>query len=80
MKILAGHHTVLAVPKTAVQDIGSSKAVFVQLSDTTFEERPVHLGEDSPHLVEILDGIKPGEKVVVRGSLNLRSQSLKQFN
>jgi len=78
MKILCGNHKVLAVPKKAVQDAGSEKVVYVQTSKTSFEERPVHLGEESGDYVEILDGIRQGELVVTAGSFRLRSQSLKQ--
>ncbi|MBS1954152.1 MAG: efflux RND transporter periplasmic adaptor subunit [Cyanobacteria bacterium SZAS-4] len=78
MKIIAGNHTVLALPKSAIETIGSNKLVYVQKSDTIFEERRVHIGEESSELVEIVDGIKPGERVVVGGSFALHSLSLKQ--
>lgn len=78
MKIKAGDQKVLAIPKSAVQDAGSEKVVYVRLSETTFEERTVHLGQDSADYVQILDGIKPGEIIVVEGSFSLRSQALKQ--
>ncbi len=78
MKILAGHHQALSIPKSAVQDAGSDKVVYVPVSNTEYIERKVVLGEEADHYVEVLDGLKPGERIVAKGACGLRSQCLKQ--
>lgn len=77
MNILVGEHAALCVPKDAVQDAGSSKVVYVPLSNGKFEERQVEPGAENGDYIEILKGLHAGEKVVTKGSFELRSQSLK---
>jgi cobalt-zinc-cadmium efflux system membrane fusion protein len=78
MKIFGEKRPVLAVPATAVQDAGSEKVVYIPLSNGEFEERRITAGEEAGGYLEILKGLKNGEKVVVSGSFTLRSQALKQ--
>lgn len=78
MKICAGAHRSLAIEKTAIQDAGSDKVVYVPVGPTEFIERKVVLGDENDKYVEILSGLKPGERVVTAGASDLRSQSLKQ--
>lgn len=78
MKIFGERRPVLAVPAGAVQDAGSGKVVYIPLSNDEFEERRVTAGEEAGGYIEILKGLKSGDKVVASGSFTLRSQSLKQ--
>ena len=50
--------------------------VFVKSSEDIFEARPVQPGAKHNGNVEIVTGLKPGEKVVVAGSFALKSQFL----
>jgi len=78
MKIFGEKRPVLAIPASAVQDAGSAKVVYIPLSNGEFEERRITAGEEVGGFVEILKGLKSGDKVVVDGSFTLRSQALKQ--
>jgi cobalt-zinc-cadmium efflux system membrane fusion protein len=79
MKILVGQHKVLAVPMTAVQDARTEKVVYVPAGPDTFEERKIVLGAESGDFVEVLSGLRPGEKVVTKGSFDLRAQSVRLY-
>lgn len=78
MKIFGERRAVLAIPASAVQDAGSEKVVYIPLSNGEFEERRITAGEEAGGYVEILKGLRTGDKVVVSGSFTLRSQALKQ--
>jgi RND family efflux transporter MFP subunit len=78
MRILVGEHRVLTIPTTAVQDAGTSKVIYVPSEKNVFEERKVQLGTDYGDEVEVLSGIKAGERVVTKGSFDLRSESLRE--
>lgn len=79
MKILVGQHNVLAIPKTAVQDARTSKVVYVPTGPDTFEERKVSLGAESGDYVEVLQGLKPGEKIITNGSFDLRAEAVRTY-
>lgn len=78
MKILVGTEHCLTVPKTAVQDCGSHKIIYVKASNGRFEERQVQTGHESDQYVEITNGLSAGDAIVVSGSFSLHSQALKQ--
>jgi cobalt-zinc-cadmium efflux system membrane fusion protein len=61
------------VPGEAVQSDGQDSLVFVRISPTGFEVRPVRLGLRQGNLVEV-SGVREGEEVVVTGSYLLRSE------
>jgi RND family efflux transporter MFP subunit len=65
------------VPKGAVQMLGDRAVVYVLASDGEgrFTERPVRLGAASGDLVQVLEGVKPGERVVTEGSFLLRAEA-----
>ncbi|SRR5579875_109322 len=79
MRILVGQHRVLAIPKTAVQDAQTEKVVYVPAGPDTFEERKVVLGAESGNYVEVVSGLKPGERVVTRGSFDLRAEAVRTY-
>jgi len=78
MTILVGDQQVLAIPKSAIQDAGTQKVVYVPIGNDQFLEKPVKLGGDAGDLVEVLDGLTAGEKVVTNGSFDLRSKALRE--
>ena len=67
----------LVVSEGAVQDLGQQKVMFVAISDTTFVARPVTVESLGGSLVEVLAGIRAGERVAVSGAFLLKSQALK---
>jgi len=68
---------VMLVPSDAVQQIDGQDVVFVRTAADRFTVRPVHTGETAGGKTPVLDGLKAGEQIVVRGSFTLKSQLLK---
>jgi len=65
------------VPRPAVQSVGERTVVYVPVEgeEGKFTERPVKLGPPAGDIVQVLDGLKPGEKVVSEGSFFLRAEA-----
>jgi Cu(I)/Ag(I) efflux system membrane fusion protein len=64
------------VPRSAILDTGERKVAFVSLGNGRFDPRPVRTGDLAQDgLVEVLDGLKPGEQVVTSGQFLLDSES-----
>jgi len=68
---------VLAIPEEAVQTDGNKKIVFIDKGNGGFEKREVSLGLQIDSFYQIEDGIKPGEKIVTKGSFLLKSEAQK---
>jgi len=68
---------VLVVSDVALQTMDDEQVVFVALSDTKFEKRSVKTGLEQHGRVQIVEGIKAGERVVTNGSFILKSELLK---
>jgi membrane fusion protein, heavy metal efflux system len=64
------------VPAAAIVDDAGRPIVFVQREGETFERRAVTLGPRSGDLVQITDGVKPGDRVVTKGAYLVRLASL----
>jgi multidrug efflux pump subunit AcrA (membrane-fusion protein) len=60
---------VLAVPGEAVITIGDEVFVLVEKNETEYELRNVVTGPTSGDLVKIHEGLKAGERVVMKGAL-----------
>ncbi len=58
----------LAVPLSAIQTLDGNDVVFVREGEEDYEARVVRLGRRDAKAVEILDGLQPGEQVVVEQS------------
>ena len=67
---------VLAVPESAVVEDQGQPVMYVQESGESFGRRVVKLGRREGGLVEVLDGLKPGERVVHRGASLIRLSSM----
>jgi len=64
------------VPETAVVDDGGRPVLFAQIGGESFARRPVTLGAREGGLVQVLEGIKAGERVVTRGAYLIRLAAL----
>jgi len=66
----------LSIPVAAVliKD-GKRRVVYVEKADGKFEAREVQTGRNRDGRVVILQGLAPGEKIVVRGALLLDTQA-----
>jgi RND family efflux transporter MFP subunit len=65
----------LSVPAEAVLDSGRGATVFVDRGNGHFEPRRVELGQRLDGRVEILKGLKAGERVVTSGNFLIDSES-----
>jgi membrane fusion protein, copper/silver efflux system len=65
----------LVVPAEAVFDSGLSRTVFVEREVGVFEPRPVETGWRSDDGVEIVSGLRPGERIAVSGNFLIGSES-----
>jgi membrane fusion protein, copper/silver efflux system len=65
----------LTVPAEAVLDSGEHKTVFVDRGAGYFEPRQVSTGERAGDRVQILSGLREGERVVTSGSFLIDSES-----
>lgn len=68
---------VLSIPDHALETDGDHQVVFVALDGNRFEKRVVKPGLEQSGRVQILDGLKAGEKVVTEGGFILKSELLK---
>jgi RND family efflux transporter MFP subunit len=67
--------TVLAVPAEAVIDSGTARVVYVDRGNSNFEPRPVETGARFEDRIEIVKGLKEGERIVRSGAFLLNSES-----
>ena len=66
---------VLTVPNSAVLDTGTRQVVLVTAGIGKFEPRAVHLGIHGDDWVQVVDGIKPGDRVVVGANFLIDAES-----
>lgn len=74
---------VLAVPKSAVLDVGMRKLVYIDKGEGRYEAREVKLGPEAEAMIEerkekffpVLEGLAEGDKVVTRANFLIDSQA-----
>jgi Cu(I)/Ag(I) efflux system membrane fusion protein len=71
----SGGQPVLSVPNSAVLDSGAGQVVLVARGEGRFEPRSVHLGIHGDDWVQVLDGVKQGEQVVVGANFLIDAES-----
>jgi len=69
----------LLIPAEAILYDNSISYVFVAVNDTTFERRDISPGASFDSLVEVSSGLKDGDRVVTRGSFQLKSEMMKEM-
>ncbi|RZI40084.1 efflux RND transporter periplasmic adaptor subunit, partial [Herbaspirillum sp. HC18] len=72
---VAPRGNVVTVPVSAVVDSGTRQIVLVQIKEGRFEPRDVKLGARSDNYVEVLEGVKDGEDVVVAANFLIDAES-----
>src|SRR5262249_7146112 len=65
-----------AVPESAIIDDAGRPVVFVQKAGETFLRRPVKLGTRNGGLVQVLEGIAVGDRVVTKGAYLIRLSTM----
>ncbi len=66
----------MAVPDSALVEEGGRFIVFVQLGGETFDKRDVTLGLRDGNWVQVLAGLKEGERIVTKGAYAIRLASV----
>ncbi len=72
---VGGKGKVLTVPNSAVIDSGTRRIILVQLAEGRFEPREVKLGNRTDNYVQVMDGVKEGEQVVVTANFLIDAES-----
>jgi Cu(I)/Ag(I) efflux system membrane fusion protein len=70
-----GGGLVVSVPNSAVLDSGTRQVVLIARGEGRFEPRQVHLGIRGDDWVQVVDGVKPGERVVVGANFLIDAES-----
>ena len=65
---------VVAIPEDALQDLDGNKVVFVTEKDAEFAARQVQAGRATGGMIEIVAGLKEGERYAVKGAFILKSE------
>ncbi len=66
---------VVTVPDSAVIHSGRREIILVELGEGRYEAREVKLGKHADDYIEVLEGIKDGEKVVVSANFLIDAES-----
>lgn len=81
INVLQSQRSALVIPELALQQIGSESFVYRVTLDGKAEKTIVKPGSRSFGFVEIAQGLKAGDRIVVEGTSKLRpGQSVKEFN
>lgn len=67
----------LAVPRSAIVQDGDRTLLYVEEEPGVFEEFAVQTGRVQADLIEIVSGLEPGARVVVKGAFVLKSEKVK---
>ncbi|MDO9598462.1 MAG: efflux RND transporter periplasmic adaptor subunit [Azoarcus sp.] len=65
----------VVVPTSAIIDDGERRAVLLALGEGRFQPQPVKLGQRGRDMVEVLEGVKEGDRVVVSANFLIDSES-----
>jgi cobalt-zinc-cadmium efflux system membrane fusion protein len=65
-----------AIPESAIIDDAGRPVVFVQKGGETFLRRPVKLGVHNGGMVQVLEGVNPGDRVVTKGAYLIRLSTM----
>jgi Cu(I)/Ag(I) efflux system membrane fusion protein len=72
---VSGKAAVVTVPVSAVIDSGTRQIVLIQQGEGRFEPREVKLGARSDTYLEVIEGVKDGEQVVVAANFLIDAES-----
>jgi len=75
---LSQETTLPLIPQDAVVEIDGSMFVYVAEGNNRYVKRPVKIGLPSAGQVAVLNGLQPGEQIVVKGAVLLKGQDMNQ--
>jgi cobalt-zinc-cadmium efflux system membrane fusion protein len=67
----------ITVPRDAIQDIEGKSCVFLETAANRYRPQPVVAGQSIGDRIQVVNGLKPGDRVVVQGSFGLKSEALR---
>jgi cobalt-zinc-cadmium efflux system membrane fusion protein len=67
----------LLIPRSAVQELNQATVVFVPSGERKYKSQPVTLGSSFGDQVEVLSGVKAGDRIVIQGALTLKAQAVR---
>lgn len=73
VEVALGESPGIAVPETALIQSGAQSVVYVVDENSIARRVSVEIGRRSPGMIEITEGLAPGDRVVVKGHLSLQS-------
>lgn len=62
----------LVIPETALLQTGAQSSVYIVDESNTARRQSVVIGRRAPGSIEVVDGLRPGDRVVTSGQLTLR--------
>ena len=65
----------LVVPRNAIIDTGVRKVVWLEVSKRNYQAQIIHTGYESEGYVEVLEGLKENDGVVIEGNFLLDAQA-----
>ncbi|MBF0184023.1 MAG: efflux RND transporter periplasmic adaptor subunit [Magnetococcales bacterium] len=71
----SGEQSVLTVPDSAIMDSGARQVVLVERGEGLYEPRLLRIGSRGNGYSEVLDGVREGEKVVVRANFLIDAEA-----
>ncbi|MEO8596158.1 MAG: efflux RND transporter periplasmic adaptor subunit [Candidatus Solibacter sp.] len=74
---IGGSAPAIFVPQEATQEVRGETVVFVQTAPNRFEVRALQLGRTLGGAIEVVRGLKGGERIATRGAFVLKSEYLK---
>ena len=76
--LITDGQSVLSVPRSAVQQVGSKTVVFLVRGPRRFEAREISVGQGSSEYLPVVKGLAEGDEVVTQGSYTLKSEYLRE--
>lgn len=70
-----GEAQILTVPDSAILNSGTRQVVLVERGEGQYEPRPVQIGAQGGGYVQILEGLREGEKVVIRANFLIDAEA-----
>jgi Cu(I)/Ag(I) efflux system membrane fusion protein len=70
-----GQGKVLAIPASAIIDSGKKQVAFIQLAEGKFKPVQIMTGRRSTEHVEVVDGLREGDRIVTRANFLLDAES-----
>jgi cobalt-zinc-cadmium efflux system membrane fusion protein len=67
----------LAIPKEAVLEVDGKSVVYVAEAEGRYVKRQVKVSPADGDQVRVLEGLKPGERIVIKGAVLLKAQESK---